>query len=112
RGKISHAACAANGAAGVFRSQPKRLRLRGNVKCVLWVGDARTRAGRFGVAELRIGAIGAGDVSDSRVRVRRTEAKMVIGAAARQSNRMLWAHGTAIRLQSRGNVEPCREKGR
>ena len=54
----------------------------------------------------------AGDVSDSCVRVGRTEGQMAAASAAGKSNRLLRAHRTAIRLQSRRNAHARREEGR
>ena len=53
------------GELGFFGANLEGLRLRGNVERGIRLGDAGTRARRFGPAQFRLRAIGAGDVSDS-----------------------------------------------
>ena len=112
RRKVSRATRSADGGARVFRREPEGLRLRRNVERRVRPGDAGTRARRFRPAQLRFRAVGAGDVSDPRVRLGRAERKMAPAAATGQSHRLLRPDRAAIRLESRRDADARREKGR
>ena len=71
-----------------------------------------TGTGRFRRAQLRIGAVGAGDVSHSRVWIRRAEGQMAAAPATGESDRLLRADRTAVRLESGRDADARREKGR
>ena len=58
---------------GLFGASLQGLRMRGHVQRGIRPGDAGAGARRFRTAQLRFGAIGAGDVSDSRVRFGRAK---------------------------------------
>ena len=72
-GTFPEAPGAATRRAGIFRREPARLRLRGNVQRGVWPGHAGTGARRFRPAQLRLGAKRAGDVSDLHLRHRRAK---------------------------------------
>src|ERR1700690_30078 len=112
RGQISEAACAGARRAGIFRGELEGVWVRGNVECRVWIGYAGIRARGFRTAQFCVGAIFAGDVSDLCVWLGRAKRQVAAVAPARESDRMLWIDGAAIRIESQRNVGARGEKGR
>ncbi len=108
RSDVSHGPGAAIGRAGIFRREPERLWLRGNVQRRLRPGDAGTGARRFRPAQLRFRAERAGDVSDLHVRLAGTKGQMAAAPAKRKSPGLLRPHRAAIRLESRRHADARR----
>ena len=103
---------AGDGEAWAVRREPEGLRLRGNVERGVRVGDAGAGARRFRSAQLCLGPVGAGDVSDLCVRIGCTEGQMAPATTRRQSDWLLRAYRAAVRLQSRRDADPCGENRR
>src|ERR1700675_133674 len=100
RGQISEAACAGTWRVGIFRGQLEGLWLRWPVERRIRSGDAGMGARRFGIAQFRVGAIFAGDVSDLCVWLGRAKRQVAAVAPARQSDRVLRIDGAAIWIES------------
>src|SRR5438270_5631374 len=85
--------------------------MRRHVERGVWAGDAGAGARGQRRALIRKRAVGAGDVSDLRLRQRRAEAAVAAQACHRGETRLLWPDGARFRIEPGRNAYAGGEEG-